>query len=198
METRLNKADRESLLEEYRSAHQFVIAMHGHTWQIGGILIVASLGVFALLAERSTGSIKGLVLSFFAGGFSSILLIAWYSIMERISFFIEVSYHRLREIEIELGLRRNLYIHCLDNPDDFSWGYLSEAEKKNLARIQADIQTAKRKLGFQTLLHRKAITQVQMKEHSTGTRIIMKRLIQVIILMWVFWVWIVAADIWVF
>lgn len=130
----------DKLLEEYRLGQEYAVALHEHVWQIGAILIAASLGTFAIIAAFQSITISSLVASIIVAIVSTSLLIVWYLIMERFGSFIRVSYYRMREIEAELGLWRNRYINHLDNPSQTDLAHLSESEKKRLDRLEAAFQ----------------------------------------------------------
>lgn len=102
----------DKLLQEYGLAQEYALTIHEHVWQIGSILIAASLGVFGVVVSREQTTFG---VALFAGFFSSTLIWIWYAMMCRYSSFVQVSYYRMREIEEELGMWRNRYIHFLDN-----------------------------------------------------------------------------------
>lgn len=140
----------DKLLEEYRLGQEYVVALHEQIWQIGSILIATSLGTFAIIAAFQSITMSSLIISIVSGVISTSLLVIWYLIMERFGSFIRVSYYRLREIEVELGLWRNRYINYLDNPSEIDLTQLSEFEKKRLDRLQKTFRGKYSRIGART------------------------------------------------
>ena len=127
--------NQDRLLEEYRLAQEYVLATHERIWQIGAILIAASLGAFAIIASQQSVSVSSLIASVFGGLVSTSLLAIWFFIRERFASFIQVSYYRMREIEGELGLWRNRYIDYLDHPTQVQMAALSDADKQRFENL---------------------------------------------------------------
>lgn len=123
------------LLEEYRLSQEYVLSTHERIWQIGGVLVAASLGSFAIVAAQQPITITTLVVSVIAGLVSTSLMIVWFLIRERFASFIQVSYYRMREIETELDLWRNRYIEYLDNPAHFPTTGLTNPELERLKTL---------------------------------------------------------------
>lgn len=122
----------EILLKEYEVCQQSANEAHRRIWQITGILLVfalgSSFGAFWLMSMSSEcGNEQRLLLisvALLAIGFDAFWISAW--VRER--SYLAITYHRLQQIEILLGLRKNLYIYALDNSKPPR--YLSEDEKK--------------------------------------------------------------------
>lgn len=146
----MESAKQEHLLEEYRLAHEYVLSTHQRIWQIGGVLVAASLASFAIVAAQQPISMTTLIVSVIAGFVSSSLMVIWFQIRERFASFIQVTYYRMREIEDELGLWRNKYIHYLDNPLHFQVNDLSNLERDRLRLLRQYFKTThfKRRRAF--------------------------------------------------
>lgn len=126
----------EKLLKEYGLAQEYISSLYGQTWQVGAILIAASLGAFAIILSIGSVSAFSLEISVGCGIGSTALLVIWNLIRNRHHSFNQVSYYRMQEIETELGLWRNRYIHYLDNPLDSQFADLSEDEKDRLRKLE--------------------------------------------------------------
>ena len=126
----------QKLMGEYRAGQEYVSGLHEQIWQSGAILIVGSLGIFALLARFDEVTVASLVASILGGFLSTALVVIWYFVRKRFAAFIQVSYYRLQEIESELGLWRNRYIDHLDNPHHAAQPELSENDRHRLERLE--------------------------------------------------------------
>ena len=128
----------QKLMEEYKLSQDYVLNLHAQIWQIGAILIAASLGTFALIVGLNTPSISSILISVISAFISSLLLGIWYLITKRFAAFIQVSYYRMRQIEAELGLWRNRYIDYLDNPTKPEYQSMDEPAQKSLSTLKQD------------------------------------------------------------
>ena len=108
------------MLKEYEVGQQFANAAHSRQWQITGILLILALGgpfgASWLMGMDKISSDVHLVMVIAVAVFAICLDGLWILAWNRERFYLEITYHRLREIETLLGLRRNLYINILDNP----------------------------------------------------------------------------------
>ncbi len=129
----------EKLLEEYRLAQEYTLSVNDHTWQVATILLVASLGGFAIVSSFEKITKLTFFASLGAAGISVTLLLVWFFMMERHTLFIQTSYFRMREIERQLGLKKNLYIHYIDNIDQLKDADLSKTEKEHIREIRKSI-----------------------------------------------------------
>jgi len=126
----------QKLMGEYSAGQKYVSTLHEQIWQSGAVLIVGSLGIFALLARFDEVTVASLVASILGGLLSTALVVIWYHVRKRFASFIQISYYRLQEIESELGLWRNRYIHHLDNPHDAELRELSKNDRDRLERLE--------------------------------------------------------------
>lgn len=145
----------QKLLEEYRLAQEYALSVNDHTWQVATILMVASLGAFAIVASFETINLKSLVSSMGAAGISITLLSVWFRIMDRHTLFIQVSYFRMREIESRLGLWKNRYVHFIDNPAELVEANIPDSEKDHIRKIGSGLfRETTRELSSRKLLVR--------------------------------------------
>ena len=146
----------EKLMGEYSAGHHYVTTIHEHIWQSGAILIVASLAMFALVVGSKEITPTSLAASTLAGTLSSALIIIWYLVRKRFAGFMQISYYRLQEIEAELGLWRNRYIHHLDNPSACELRDLPDDDREKLERLDkafsAGREHTKRRAATMTLI----------------------------------------------
>lgn len=139
------------ILEEYRLSQEYIISIHERIWQIGAILIAASLGAFAIVASQSSIAISTLVASVMAGIVSTLVLVIWFFIRERFTFLMEVSFYRMREIEGELELWRNRYIDFLDNPRHYRTTPFTGVEKQRLELLKVAFKNRNNKIRTRTM-----------------------------------------------
>ena len=97
-----------NLDEQKQMEYKELCAYHRHqrelTWQMGSILITASLAVFGIVASRS--DILPLIVVVLSGAVSIFTLVLFWLIFERMSFLNDIMKARMKEIEIEF----NMYI----------------------------------------------------------------------------------------
>ena len=98
----LNMRDPEVIQMEYRELCAYHRHQRGLTWQMGGILITASLAIFGIVASRH--DILSLSVLIAAGAVSTFTLVLFWLVFERISFLNDVIKTRMKEIEEKFGM----------------------------------------------------------------------------------------------
>ena len=97
-----------NLEEHNRVEYRELCAYHRHqrelTWQMGSILITASLAAFGIVASRS--DVLPLTVVILSGVVSISTLVLFWLIFERMGFLNDVTKARMKEIEFEF----NMYI----------------------------------------------------------------------------------------
>jgi len=137
------RASDNALLVEYEVGQQFANDSQRRLWQITGILLILALsspfGAILLMRTNSGTSSEPNHLLIAVGVLAIVLDFFWIVSWERERFYLLTTFHRLREIETLLGLRRNWYIHVLDKKKPPK--YFSDAERqswKDLLHIVKD------------------------------------------------------------
>jgi hypothetical protein len=125
----------EVLLKEYEICQKSISTDASRYWVVVGIFIginTALLGAIAYkIAYNNLGHYRGfewivptLVTIF---GIGMIIIITRLKLWAtRVNWLIRIKYHRMQEIESELGMRANIYIHYLDE-----WKELPEEQKRS-------------------------------------------------------------------
>ena len=127
---------REVLLKEYEICQQSINNNTSRYWIVVSIFIGINTALWGAIAYKiaynNLGDGKGfewILLPTLATifGIGMIVIIKRLELwLERVNWLIGIKYHRMREIENELGMRANIYIDCLDN-----WEKLSEKQKNS-------------------------------------------------------------------
>jgi len=130
----------QALLVEYEACQHEASASGSYGWQSGIIFFVTTLALagtaISYLINTET-SLHRLVVIIILGIFSIVVLHAWKKYANRQRFIRRIMYNRMRLIERELGLRKNLYVDFLDeatkdNYKSEKWLPLEEIERETL------------------------------------------------------------------
>ena len=139
----------QSLLHEYTEANAAVLANAQRSWQAVSIfsglsvvgLVVIARELIARDIEKHNWHLFFAVLT--VGLISTLILAAWWLVYRRQLWLGEILYFRMREIEINLRLRRNIYVHTLDRWEERSqlpwWQALTPEERSTLERLAQDM-----------------------------------------------------------
>ena len=146
----------EILLKEYEVCQQDINFNSSRYWTIVGIFIpvnTAILGwmVYLLISNiKLDGYIKWglLIVLLFCLGMTFIIfaLIYW---LDRVNSIIRVNYHRMREIEKFLGMRKNCLVDVLDN----HWDQLPKEEQNNLNELHKKHSKTRETACYKRILH---------------------------------------------
>lgn len=135
MDNEIRKHNVQALLTEYESCEDYVDSAASRNWQIASIIWAAALlGLFVLgVGDNSlTYAIFTTVLLVLV---IAMLWIFW-AMIRRMIFFQIAARQRMREIECQLNMRKDIYFYLLDNwktkENTEYWKYLSEDEAKKL------------------------------------------------------------------
>ncbi len=141
-----HKPSEHALLGEYQACQVEANASGSYVFQSGIIFFVTTLtlaGAAISYLINADGGAYRCVLLILLGAFSIAALFAWKNYARRQHFVRDVMYYRMRMIEKELSLRKNLYVHFLDEAskdtyDNEAWLPLKKAERKTLWEKYAD------------------------------------------------------------
>jgi hypothetical protein len=103
-------------LEEYRACEQYVDSAATRDWQVAGIIWGAALaGLFFVLYSGAERSLATLVVV--TGIYPFLIASIWlfWLMVQRMVFFQSVCRERMRQIETQLGMRKEIYLYLLDN-----------------------------------------------------------------------------------
>ena len=95
-------ASPEAMQMEYRELCAYHRHQRGLTWQLGSILVTASLAIFGIVASRH--DILPLSVLFASGIVSLVTLTLFWLAFERISYLNDIMKARMKMIEVELGM----------------------------------------------------------------------------------------------
>ena len=131
-----NKNPSESaLLTEYQGCQQYIDSAASRDWQIASIVWAAALAGLFFAAFDGHDKATAIITTFIAFVVIATLWI-FSRMVARMVFFQKACMQRMREIELKLGMRRNIYFSVLDNwltreTSDY-WKDLSKDEIRNL------------------------------------------------------------------
>ena len=134
------KPSEHALLVEYQACQHEASATGSYSWQSGIIFFVTTLtlaGVAITLLARADTSLYRFLVIFALGAFSITLLYAWNTYLSRQHLIRNIMFDRMRMIEKQKGLRKNLYVDFLDKATENDWksekwSPLEENERKML------------------------------------------------------------------
>jgi hypothetical protein len=145
----MNKERREILLKEYEVGQGFANSSQNRIWQITSILLILALGspfgAFFLSNATKECDNRRLPLIITIGIFAIVLDLFWVLSWKREAFYLDVTYHRMREIETDLHMRRNLDIQVVD--DTKTKNNLPIAEKQRLSHLSVPFWGIRTKHG---------------------------------------------------
>ncbi len=116
--------DRQEILRrEYEACRQDITDTMSRYWTIVSIFIpvdtvlLGGAGFIVKSGSSTIGLETKLLITLLGLGIIAILVFLW-CWGNRMNFYIRVGWHRIREIETELGMLKNRTIHWLDNPEE--------------------------------------------------------------------------------
>ena len=134
--------DKEVLLAEYSAAQSHVQSLHHEGWQATSIIVAGNLAALGLVLREDISPWPLLIVCFGM----VVVLILWAFLVRRLIYFQRVTYLRMVEIEVELGMRRQIYVEALEYQlDDWRrkgqsiWGALPAEEQ---SRIEQHVRPA--------------------------------------------------------
>lgn len=112
----MDRPDRQAtLLKEYEICEAIIEQNETAIWTTATIFFSASLGAIAFVASRDTHDLSSLLLILAVAVGATGILAGWYRAFMRWRQFQHMAYHRMREIEEELGSYIVRYGYYLDN-----------------------------------------------------------------------------------
>jgi len=144
----------QALLAEYNACQLEANASGSYVFQSGVIYFVTALTLAGTAINYLiNGGVYRCVLIILFGALSIAALCAWKNYAARQRFIRNVMYDRMRMIEKELGLRKNLYVHFLDEASEDTyknetWLPLEETERTTLWEKYAN-NPGRKPRGFQ-------------------------------------------------
>jgi hypothetical protein len=126
----------ELLLKEYELCEKFASDTGSQYWRITALFLPIAFGSLALvigvnLSEMNRLAQRVMALLIVLTGFVFVsMLYFWRTAVLRALWYQHIAYCRAREIEGDMRLRKNLYIHALDN-----WSSLSEEDKERYQQV---------------------------------------------------------------
>jgi len=135
-----DRPSEQALLAEYGACQSEANASGSYVFQMGSIFFVTTLALVGTAISyliKTDGGAYRLVLVILLGVFSITALVVWKKYANRQHFIRDVMYYRMRMIERELDLRKNLYVHLLDEASkdtygDETWLPLEKTERTTL------------------------------------------------------------------
>ena len=112
----MNDQQVQILLKEYEVCNADAAGINARLWQYTAILavIVAALGGFVAQSGRLRN--ESFDVDILGVGIDlATLSLVWPLIFERSHRIRQTVFYRMREIEVLLGMRKNLYVHAADN-----------------------------------------------------------------------------------
>jgi len=108
----------EILLTEYKTCQEDVDSLRSHYWVVFGAFVPISTAlfgaiVFAVFHSPRYDFIEWITLAIGIGMIFVICVLLRY--LRRVNFFIWVNQYRMRRIESELGMKKNILVHIRDN-----------------------------------------------------------------------------------
>jgi hypothetical protein len=103
------------LLKEYEVCQQHLNTMMSHHWVLLGVFMPVSTALLGVVPYILWNFSKPQWLIIPLGVGVSIILFCLWRYFKRVNAMISVDYFRMREIEAELGMLKNLYVHELDH-----------------------------------------------------------------------------------
>lgn len=135
-ETEMKAEDRNALLKEYEIGHQHAWKWDQATWQTAAIFLPASLAGLIVVAQISGFSPSKFPLVFIIAISSIVILFAWLRMIKHWNDCKYLMYFRLREIERDLGLWKNLYFASLNEKKEEVAPDLAFLNEKKRARLE--------------------------------------------------------------
>ncbi|MCK4388213.1 MAG: hypothetical protein KAW00_05515 [Dehalococcoidia bacterium] len=141
-----DKPSEQALLAEYEACQLEANASGSYVFQSGVIYFVTTLALAGTAISyliNADGGAYRCVLVILLGVFSILALRAWKNYAARQHFIRDVMYDRMRMIQRKLSLRKDLYVHFLDEASkdtlyNKAWLPLGNAERKTLWERYAD------------------------------------------------------------
>ena len=122
-----------ALLAEYRAAQEHVGVLNAAIWQSSAILIGGSIAAIAVILQARSSTPLAISTSAIAVA-ASVLLELWIRIWERHKAAMKATQRRMRDIESQTGMRRNIYLYLLSrrgcHTKEPEWQCLGPHEKK--------------------------------------------------------------------
>jgi hypothetical protein len=105
---------RDVLLKEYEVCQQHINTIGTESWQASAIFLLVNAGVLAYLFQIEHGEPHTLFMVLIIGIIFILIFCFWKRFIKRMQFVQTITFERMREIEDELGLWKNWYVHILD------------------------------------------------------------------------------------
>lgn|GEM_PF-4952510 len=124
----------EILLKEYETCNSAVAGIDSRMWQFSAVISLIGAAIAgAVLGSKQFGS-GGVDIAIVVGGLSlAALSLTWLANFRRNQSVRLIIFFRMREIEDQLGMRRNFYIHAWDiTNDDRSDTYLDTFDESRV------------------------------------------------------------------
>jgi len=104
----------EILLKEYEVSQQHINSLDTQVWQATTIFLLINVGVLAYIFQKEKHDLNSLLLVLVIGVIFIIAFDRWKRWINRAQFNQAIIYERVRDIEDELGMWKNWYIHIID------------------------------------------------------------------------------------
>lgn len=131
----LNGPSEQSLLQEYDSCENYVDSAASRDWQAAGIIWAAALVGLFIVAFEDNGLVNAITTTIILP-FVIVMLWLFGRMVARMIFLQKTCRRRMREIECQLKIRKDIYLYLLDNWNTRTntgyWRYLTETEIMNL------------------------------------------------------------------
>jgi hypothetical protein len=127
-----------ALLDEYQSCDGLAKHIDKMIWQLAAVVFPIALAGLSYFGLSSTHTSSEFVIILAVAGGSIALLLAWLSLSNQWADYQKLTYYRLREIEIELGLWHYRYAVFIREPN--------EERKYDIAQMESNAKERFRKL----------------------------------------------------
>jgi len=125
-------------LKEYEVCQQHNNTIGTQAWQATSIFLLVNLGIVTFVFQRGTHNRDSFALVLVIGIIFILISYFWRRWVKRRGFVTKINYQRMREIEEELGLWKNRYVHLLRELKNkqSSVSTLSSLSRKDMEHIK--------------------------------------------------------------
>lgn len=139
-------------LLEYRTCQDSISDHEARIWQSATVFVSISIAGLSLVTQRLGPSIGGLLVVFTSSVLSITILLLWYKLVNRWWSFQNVLWYRMQELDVKLGMRRNLYMLSMDKSP--SWHLDQITDRSGFERLNNTLGKAHVATKAKTYLRR--------------------------------------------
>ncbi len=131
----MNTGDNQYLFAEYQAGHSHLASVHLVMWQFTALVFGAAIAGAAALIPTTPTRAEGLAYLILSSAVVVVLLI-WLNMWNRHQTSLEITFRRLREIERDTNMKRNIYLDLVRRwalrGELTNWTALTEQERETL------------------------------------------------------------------